>query len=279
MNGQVLVFNTRLTLHDAINFLAEQDIFCTVLWDDIERKFIDLFTIRDALEVVVYLTEQLEYRYASKVHTMSETDSKLIYEFLRSLEETIPESRKCVLSDDSGMEEYRFLLAVLKSMKLCDWAHFASRIVGYRPEILLTKSLKDSLLDACKEMSKRKIHRLAVVETGSRGINLCGIITHDMIMGYIISNMQGDPNVFELPIKELQLDTKKLIIINHKANLLQVLQRMRDNKISFIPIVTDPIPGTDVSPTVNFFSLKDFIKLIHDKWCRDDNKYHMVVYR
>jgi len=277
MNAQVLVFNTKLSLYDAINILAEQGIFCAVLWDEVGRKFIDLFTIRDALEIIVYITEKLELRYANKVHTLSETDSKLVSEFLGSLKESTSEAEKyslnvgkCELSDDCEIKEYRFLLAVLRTVKLCDWIHFASRIVGYRPEILLTKSLKDSLLDACKEMPIKKIHRLAVVEAGSKEMNLCGIITHDMVMGYIISNMQGDPNIFEVPIEELELDTKKLITINHKANFLQVLQKMRDNKISFVPIVTDPIPGTNVCPTINFFSLKDFIKVIHDK------KYHMV---
>eukprot|EP00826_Nyctotherus_ovalis_P046741 TRINITY_DN5317_c0_g3_i2.p1 TRINITY_DN5317_c0_g3~~TRINITY_DN5317_c0_g3_i2.p1 ORF type:complete len:268 (-),score=69.34 TRINITY_DN5317_c0_g3_i2:445-1248(-) len=266
MNGQVLVFNTNLTLYNVINILTEHNILCAVLWDETTRKFVDLFTIRDVMELVVYITEQLEARYPHKAHTLPDNDPNLVREFLSALPEEVKARKK---KGDMGYE-YKFLLTVLKSVKLRDWAHFTSKIIGYRPEILLTKSLKDSLLDACREMSSRKIHRLAVIETGSKGTNLCGIITHDMIMGYIISNMQGDPSIFDVPIKELHLDTKKLIGISSKANLFQVLQRMRDSKVSFLPITAEPLPGSTVFPTIGFFTLKDFIKLIQDK------KYHMV---
>ncbi len=140
----------------------------------------------------------------------------------------------------------------------------------HKPGILVKKSLKDSLLDACKEMADRKIHRLAIIEPGDKGPNLCGIITHDMIMGYIISNLQGDPRLFDVPVKELGLDTKDPVCKGNRCTLLQILQCMRDKKISFVPIVNDQAVGGVAFPTVGFFSLKDLIRLIRD------NKYHMV---
>ena len=65
MNGQVLVFNSNLTLFDAINTLAEHNIFCAVMWDEINRKFVELFTIRDVVEILVFVTEQLELQYST----------------------------------------------------------------------------------------------------------------------------------------------------------------------------------------------------------------------
>ena len=91
-----------------------------------------------------------------------------------------------------------------------------------------------------------------------------------MIMGYIIANMQGDPKLFEVPIKELGLDTHEPICKSQKTTLLQVLQCMREKKISFIPIINDQPNDKGVCSTVGFFSLKDLIKLIRD------NKYHLV---
>jgi len=135
---------------------------------------------------------------------------------------------------------------------------------------LVKKLLKDSLFDACKEMAKNKIHRLAIIESGDKNNNLCGIITHDMIMGYIISNLQGDPRLFDVPIKELYLDTKDPVCKGHKCTLLQILQTMKEKKISFLPIVNDQAGEKGIYPVVGFFSLKDLIKLIRE------GKYHMV---
>ena len=270
MNGQVLVFNTNLTLNDAINTLADQNIFCAVLWDEIKRKFIDLFTIRDILNILAYLTEQLNVQYPGKVHTLSDNDQKLIKDFLGTLNPR--DIKKFVQPERETKElteeyEYKFLLPVLKMLKLKDWVKFVNQIPEYKPEILITKSLKDSLLDACKEMTSKKIHRLAVIEESDKGTNLCGIITHDMIMGYIISNMQGDSSIFEVPIQELSLETKKLITATSDMKLLQILECLRENKISFLPIVESESGN---SYTIGFFSLKDLIKLIRER------KYHMV---
>jgi len=278
MNGQVLVFNVNLSLHDAINTLAEHNIFCAAIWDEANRKFIDLLTIRDILEVLIFITEQLEEHFPGRVSLLPAEDKKLVNEFLLILYNKIQEKKVHLMEVDGlpplssygSKVEYNFLLSVLKSVKLRDWTQLAGKVIDHKPEILLTKSLKDSLLDACQEMAKNKIHRLAIIESNEKGSNLCGIITHDMIMGYIISNMQGDPRLFEVPIKELDLDTKELVWKSYKHTLLEVLQCLRSKKISFLPIVGDRYPGGTAYPTIGFFSLKDLIKLIRDK------KYHMM---
>lgn len=119
-------------------------------------------------------------------------------------------------------------------------------------------------------MAKNKIHRLAILEEKGKKTTLCGIITHDMIMSYIIANLQGDSKVYEVPIKELNIGTPKPIHLNCKSTLIQVLQCMRTNKISFIPIVSDQQNEKGCYPPIGFFSLKDLITLIKK------NKYHLV---
>jgi predicted transcriptional regulator len=275
MNGQVLVFNSNLSLFDATNTLAEHNIFCAVIWDNVNRKFIELFTIRDILEILVFLTEQLEIEYSGKVQNLKASNTKTVIEFLKIIELNLTKGKTNVVEIDdiasSSSVGYDFLLEVMKSIKLIDWVHYSGKIIDHKPEILVTMSFKDSLFDACREMVIKRIHRIAVVEKTSIGERLCGIITHDMIMGYIISNMQGDPKLFEVPIKELGLDTKELVYKSHRSSLLQVLKCIRDKKISFVPIVDDTAPGGSL-PTIGFFSLKDLTKLIRDK------KYHMVIY-
>lgn len=274
MNGQVLVFNANLSLFDATNTLAEHNIFCAVIWDEAKRKFAELFTIRDVLEILVFLTEQLELEFPDKVHKLPATDIATVKEFLKKLELKIAGGKVSAMEVDeviaTSCSGYDFLLTIMKCTKLLDWIQYSNHIIEHKPEILVTMSLKDSLFDACKEMATKRIHRLAVVEKANNGERLCGIITHDMIMGYIISNMQGDPRLFELPIKELGFDTKELVCKTHKTSLFQVLKCIKNRKISFLPIIDDSAPG-GFYPTIGFFSLKDLIKLIRDK------KYHMVI--
>eukprot|EP00826_Nyctotherus_ovalis_P008440 TRINITY_DN12187_c0_g1_i7.p1 TRINITY_DN12187_c0_g1~~TRINITY_DN12187_c0_g1_i7.p1 ORF type:complete len:289 (-),score=77.95 TRINITY_DN12187_c0_g1_i7:511-1377(-) len=274
MNGQVLVFNGNLSLFDATNTLAEHNIFCAVIWDDVNRKFVELFTIRDVLQILVFLAEQLELEYPGKAQSLSPEDTETVHNFLKALELKISQGKIHALDLDGVPASaeagagYDFLLAVMKKTKLMDWMHYSGKIIDHKPEILVTKSLKDSLFDACSEMATKKIHRLAVVEMTNNGERLCGIITHDMIMGYIISNMQGDPKLFEVPIKELGLDTKELACKPHWSTLFQVLKCMETRKVSFIPIVDDLSSNYSI---VGFFSLKDLTKLIRDR------KYHMVL--
>jgi len=274
MNGQLLVFNSNLSLFDATNTLAEHNIFCAVIWDSVGRDFIKLFTIRDILEILVFLTEQLEIEYPGKAQNLKADDTETIIKFLKTIESKFAKEEITVMEIDdiasNSSAGYGFLLEVMKSIKLIDWVHYAGKIIDHKPELLVTMSLKDSLFDACREMTTKKIHRIAVVENSGNSKRLCGIITHDMIMGYIISNMQGDPKVFEVPIKEIGLDTKEFVYKNSKSSLIQVLKCIRNKKISFLPIVDDTAPA-GTYPTIGFFSLKDLTKLIRDK------KYHMVI--
>ena len=70
MNGQVLVFNIEVCLHDAINALAEHNIFCAVMWDEVNKTFLDLFTIRDIMEILVLMIEQLDAYCKGKAQTI-----------------------------------------------------------------------------------------------------------------------------------------------------------------------------------------------------------------
>jgi predicted transcriptional regulator len=120
-------------------------------------------------------------------------------------------------------------------------------------------------------MAKQKIHRLAILEKTDKKTTLCGIITHDMIMSYIIANLQGDSQVYEVSIKELNIGTPTPISLNSRCTLTQVLQCMRNNKISFVPIVSDQKNDKGCCPPIGFFSLKDLITLIKK------SKYHLVT--
>ncbi len=146
MNGQVLVFNADLSLYDAITALAEHNIFCGVMWDETTRKFPDLFTIRDILEILVFMTEQLELQYPGRVHTLRADDQKTVYDFMVMLSQKVAqgkahpmelgESDKLAPPSAPGAEEsaagmgYEILFNILKTTKLADWARLSSQIVS-----------------------------------------------------------------------------------------------------------------------------------------------------
>jgi len=148
MNGQVLVFNTELSLLDTISALAEHNIFCGVMWDEVNRTFPDLFTIRDILEILVFMTEQLELQYPGKVHTLPATDSKLVQDFMIMLqnkatqaktppmeigesERAAPTEKLTSAEDPSATTGYEILFSILKATKLADWARLSSHIVFF----------------------------------------------------------------------------------------------------------------------------------------------------
>eukprot|EP00830_Metopus_es_P002035 TRINITY_DN11805_c0_g1_i1.p1 TRINITY_DN11805_c0_g1~~TRINITY_DN11805_c0_g1_i1.p1 ORF type:complete len:328 (-),score=74.63 TRINITY_DN11805_c0_g1_i1:209-1192(-) len=245
MNGQVLVFNTELPLYEAITALAEHNIFCGVLWDEKKNEFSDLFTIRDIMEIFLFETAQIDLLYPNKGHLITE-EEKYINEIVTVMETTNrtklapmeteelekPKPPKPKESE-AALQGYGIIFALLKKIKLLDW----QRVFGKdkkSPNILINKNLKNSLLEACVEMADKKIHRLAIIEKGKEKDNttLCGIITHDMIMSYIIANLQGDPSIFDVPVKELSIGTSNPVSASIDSTLYQVLLMMKKKRKS-----------------------------------------------
>ncbi len=95
MNGQVLVFHLDLTILDAINALAEHNIYCAVLWDETRKDFVDLFTIRDIMEILTFMTDELEARYPGQVQSLPANDQKFVHEFVRLLYEHATQMHEC----------------------------------------------------------------------------------------------------------------------------------------------------------------------------------------
>ena len=148
MNGQVLVFNTDLSLYDAINALAEHNIYCGVMWDEAARKFPDLFTIRDILEILVFMTEQLELQYPGKVHTLRADNQKLVHDFMMMLSQKVTQGKLHPMELDEPDKSvqapalapgdevntgdgYEILFSILKHTKLADWANLSGKIVKH----------------------------------------------------------------------------------------------------------------------------------------------------
>jgi len=142
MNGQVLVFNTDLSLYDAINALAEHNIFCGVMWDEANKAFLDLFTIRDIMEILILMTEQLEAYKPGEVHTLPSGDQNIIGDFIKLLSAKVAQGKihmmemepekpatPSVNDEAAAGAGYEILFGVLKSTKLSDWAKISNQIV------------------------------------------------------------------------------------------------------------------------------------------------------
>jgi hypothetical protein len=145
MNGQILVFNTRLSLFEAINALAEQNIFCGVLWDEDKKVFVDIFTIRDIMEILTIITEQLESHFPGIVHTISPKDPAFISKFSEILAQVVenPQSQPMEIpGKEKQMEQqsspaaeeaakigYEVIYGLLKNIKLGEWATISNKLV------------------------------------------------------------------------------------------------------------------------------------------------------
>jgi hypothetical protein len=69
-------------------------------------------------------------------------------------------------------------------------------------------------------MVDNQIHRVAIIDSEKKMV--CGIITHDMIVSYIIANLDGDYKLFLTPIHQFNIG---LFFIIQYFNFLTQFQR------------------------------------------------------
>ena len=140
MNGQVLVFNADLPLFEAINALAEHGIFCGVLWNESKKEFADLFTIRDIMELLIFMATQLQVRYGAMVSKLKAEDQKEVTEFISHLSQSVADLKKPrsdsapvstpALDEDAQKTGFPVLYGLLRQTKLSDWANISCKLVS-----------------------------------------------------------------------------------------------------------------------------------------------------
>ena len=143
MNGQVLVFNNELSLYDAISALAENNIFCGVIWDETTKTFLDLFTIRDIMEILILMTEHLETICPGKAHTIPANDQKVVNECIMTLYQKLTQKKSGAMEigeadkpyvpspgeESAAVVGYEVLIGILKTAKLANWAQISNHVV------------------------------------------------------------------------------------------------------------------------------------------------------
>jgi 5'-AMP-activated protein kinase regulatory gamma subunit len=125
-----------------------------------------------------------------------------------------------------------------------------------RPSQLIYVTPEDSLLTSIYTLEKYKIHRLPVISP--RG-SLLHIITHSLLLAYLVNNMQFDSPIFKYSLEALGIGTfENMITATPKMPLFDVLNLFAKYKVSAIPIVDDHNVVIDV------FSRYDIVYLVRD---------------
>ena len=189
---------------------------------------------------------------------------------LQESKEDIIESLIDIMNKDMRelVNNMELISPMLKHIKLTWWTHLSTIIVKNKPVGgLLGMCLEHSILHACEVMSKHHLHRMAIIDQERKVV--CGIITHDMIINYIIGHLDGEKQLFDTSIKYFNIGSCNITFMKDTDTLLAVLMQMKDRHVSALPIVKG-----DTGETIGLFSLRDLIILIRTK---DAHKVYIYI--
>ena len=130
---------------------------------------------------------------------------------------------------------------LLEQITLCDWMIVSKDIIKFHKSQLAEFNIDDSILKCVQHMNDSNINFLALMNTDRTQIQ--GYINFQEIIKYLVENYTGDLSFFEQPLRKFDLTNHnifpsycKLVIAKESESLYSVLKKMRDNRVSCIPI-------------------------------------------
>jgi CBS domain-containing protein len=131
--------------------------------------------------------------------------------------------------DDMELEEMQ-IISRLRGTSLDAWQK-ASQRSG-----LLYVSPDDNLLDATTRLKTHHLHRIPILDEKQNSV--LGLLSMEAVLRFFVENYVADGNLFELPIRALELGTNKDIIsISSDHSLVQALRTLCQYKLSSLPII------------------------------------------
>lgn len=252
-NMKILVFNSELTIKDSIEAMIKEDIYCGLLWDTSQSKYVGLFTIRDVLSLI-----KLAYShclsYISK-HGLSNLSS-LSEEIFKI---GIPQENnddKMEVDDENSKTNFDSLIKNFgQFFKIFDSVTISQYVSAFKEKNkkLISLSLDGNLEECIKLIRENKIHRIVVEDLKSSTIT--GFITYEAIFEFFIENYYSEMTEFNINLSNINIISKNIITLDKKETIFKCMDTFYSKKISLIPI-TDKENGNDV---FGYFYLKDII--------------------
>lgn len=252
-NMKILVFNSELTIKDSIEAMIKEDIYCGLLWDTSQSKYVGLFTIRDVLSLIkLAYTHCLSYISKHGVSNLSSLSEEIF-------KIGVPQESnddKMEVDDESSKSNFDSLIKNFSQFfKIFDSVTISQYITTFKEKNkkLISLSLDGNLQECIKLIRENKIHRIVVEDLKSSTIT--GFITYEAIFEFFIENYYSEMTEFNIDLSNINIISKNIITLDKKETIFKCMDTFYSKKISLIPI-TDKENGNDV---FGYFYLKDII--------------------
>lgn len=251
-NMKILVFNSELTIRDSIEAMIKEDIYCGLLWDTSQSKYVGLFTIRDVLSLI-------KIAYAHCVSYLSKHDASQLNNITEEIFNV--NSNKMDIDDDnvdmtaaknifdSSIKNFGMFFKLFDNVTIKQYIE----VFKDKNKKMVSLSLDGNLQDCIKLIRDNHIHRIVVEDLKSATIT--GFITYEAIFEFFIENYYSEMTEFAIPLSSIDIISKNIITLDKKESIMKGMETFYEKKISLIPI----IDKENKNEIYGYFYLKDII--------------------
>ena len=228
--------------------VIEQNVQWSAVWNSEKKDFIGIVTIRDLLEMLVFIVDFVKESFArQEVSAMNE--KPYIYYFLeRYLKISSPlrgsRTTKGIKRIDSGIplrQDLSIVPKILEQISLYEWFAVSQDIIKFHKSQLNEFGIDENLHTCLQHMNDNGLNFMAMLNNDRTLLQ--GAVSYQEIIKFLVENYTGDISFFEKPLVKFDVaennlfpSYQKLVITRDTDTLFQVLKKMRDNRVSCIPV-------------------------------------------
>ena len=153
-------------------------------------------------------------------------------------------SNKSLKKIDSGIllkQDLSILPKILEQISLSEWFAVSQDIIKFHKSQLSEFSIDEPLNACLQHMNDNGLNFMALLN--HERTLLQGYISYTEIIRFLVENYTGDISFFEKPLIKFDITQhnlfpsyQNLVITRDTESLYQVLKKMRDNRVSCIPV-------------------------------------------
>ena len=253
-NMKILVFNSELTIRDSIEAMIKEDIYCGLLWDTSQSKYVGLFTIRDVLSLIKIAYAHC-VTYLSK-HDASQLSNNITEEIFNlnnnkmEIDDDNVDMTSAKNTFDSTIKNFGMFFKLFDNVTIKQYIE----VFKDKNKKMVSLSLDGNLQECIKLIRDNHIHRIVVEDLKSATIT--GFITYEAIFEFFIENYYSEMTEFAIPLSSIEnIISKNIITLDKKESIMKAMETFFEKKISLIPI----IDKDNKNEIFGYFYLKDII--------------------
>eukprot|EP01138_Halocafeteria_seosinensis_P012282 gb/GECG01012551.1/.p1 GENE.gb/GECG01012551.1/~~gb/GECG01012551.1/.p1 ORF type:complete len:323 (+),score=37.83 gb/GECG01012551.1/:1-969(+) len=206
---KVLVFDVDIPMQLAFYAFVEHGVFAAPLWDSLNGKFAGMLTTSDFICLIYFF--RLHGNAVEALATLS------IRTWHNTVNSAVDSESKSNLSEADQ--------AIVRSFR--DRAGI---------NVPVSVSGEDSLLLACKLLSKYQLHRLPVLDPEASMV--IGVLTHKAVIQHIVEHFVDDTALYKMSPVEAGVGTFSCVqTITYQTKLADVLEKLARQNVSAVPII------------------------------------------